>query len=504
MEGLSHSAPVAPFVLALDVGTSSCRASLYDAAARRIAGVGTQLAYNARVTADGGAELDAEALIELVSQTIDAVVLQSGPLLREVGVVAMSSFWHSLLSVDDRGEAATPVFLWMDARSRDEARQLRDRLDERDVHGRTGCVLHWSYLPAELLWLRNSEPALSGRVRRWLSFGEYLAWRFFGQTWVSVSMASGSGLFNQHRCDWDDLVLSAIPIPRESLSPVSCPFAPFCGLRPDSASRWPGLSDAPWLPAIGDGACSNIGSGCATRERYALIVDTSGALRTLWRVDKVEIPWGAWCYRADRDRVLLGGALNDGGSLFAWLEQALGLPDADKLEQRLAAIQPDSHDLTMLPYWAGERSPNWSDDARGAIVGLRLHTTPVEIVRAALEAVALQFARIEGILRQAVPEAREIIATGGGLLHSPSWLQIMADTLGRRIFASSEAEASSRGAALLALEWLGSLPAALESLPSPVEKVYEPVVGNVERYRLAAERQARLYDQRIAGPPASL
>jgi gluconokinase len=165
-----------------------------------------------------------------------------------------------------------------------------------------------------------------------------------------------------------------------------------------------------------------------------------------------------------------------------------------RLEREVAALEPDGHGLTLLPLWAGERSPGWASDARGAIVGLRLHTGPAEIWRAALEAIALYFGRLHAILQAVVPEAREVIATGGALLPSPTWMQIMADVLGRPVLASAEPEASSRGAALLAFEALGALPGGIESLSPATARTYEPIPAHVERYRAAAERQARLYD----------
>src|SRR5205807_5529869 len=132
-------------------------------------------------------------------------------------------------------------------------------------------------------------------------------------------------------------------------------------------------------------------------------------------------------------------------------------------EHELAALEPDSHGLSVLPLWGGERSPGWADNARGAIVGLRLHTRPVEILRACLEAVALRFGELDRILLEAMPSGREVVATGGALLHSPTWLQIMADVLGRPVLASAEPEASSRGASLLALETLGLLDQPLDA-----------------------------------------
>lgn len=121
-----------PLVLALDIGISSSRASLDDGRARRVPGVGVQLVYAPRTTEDGGAELDVDTLVARVGAAIDGVTEQMGR-LTAVGAVATSSFGHSLLGVDAAGTAVTPVYLWMDARSRAEAALLRRKLDERVI-----------------------------------------------------------------------------------------------------------------------------------------------------------------------------------------------------------------------------------------------------------------------------------------------------------------------------------------------------------------------------------
>jgi gluconokinase len=312
-------------------------------------------------------------------------------------------------------------------------------------------------------------------------------------------MASATGLFNQHTRQWDQELIQELGLDPERLPPL-LPLEPIgTELRPEFAARWPELRGCPWLPAVGDGACSNLGAGCATRERLALMVGTSGAERVAYRAERVEVPPGVWCYRVDAARPVLGGAVNDGGNLFEWLSETLRLPATAEAEAEVADLPPDAHGLTVLPLWGGERSPGWSDDATGAIVGLRLHTRPTEILRAALEGMALRLAEIDAALRQTVPEAHEVVATGGGLLRSPAWLQIVADVLGRPVLASTELEASSRGAALLALEALGALDGPLEALPPPAGRVYQPVAAHTERYRAAARRQRRLYEQLVLG-----
>jgi gluconokinase len=472
-------------VLALDVGTSSCRASLYDVRTLRRRGQPSQVAYQPTVSADGGAELDPARLLGEVRATIDEVLGARGI---EIVGVATSTFWHSLLGVGADGTPLTPVYLWMDARSRVQAAALREQIDQRAVHARVGTVIHWSYWPAKLQWLRSVEPELFSRVHRWVSFGEYILEQFTGAMGVSVSMASGTGMLNQHALGWDTELLEVLDVNPKKLSPL-------VPLQQTSLSeRWPALHGVPWLPAVGDGACSNLGAGCTTPERFAVMIGTSGAERVVWCPEQLQIPWGTWCYRVDERRVVLGGALNDGGSLFDWLRRSFRLPSTGASEDELAQMQPDAHGLTVLPFWAGERSPGWAHDARGAINGLRLHTQPIEILRAALEAIALRFAELDRILLEAMPSGREVVATGGALLHSPAWLQIMADALGRPVVASKEPEASSRGAAVLAMETLGLLEEPLESLRPEIRARYEPVKEHTRRYREAAQRQQHLYD----------
>ena len=189
MDEARLEAAEAPLVLSLDVGTSSCRSGLYGAGGRQVAGVGRQLTYAPTTTAEGGAELDADWLVEQVGQVLEAALDGARSAREAIRAVATCTFWHSLLGVDGTGRAITPIYLWMDARSRAEAEQLKRQLDERAVHARTGCVLHWSYWPAKLLWLSRTQPELFGRVRRWASFGEYLTRRLGGQDALSVSMA---------------------------------------------------------------------------------------------------------------------------------------------------------------------------------------------------------------------------------------------------------------------------------------------------------------------------
>jgi len=489
-----HAEP--PLILALDIGTSSIRAVVFDRLGRAVEGMGVRQTHRLRTTPDGGSEADADALLALVWDCVDAVLIEAGPWADAIKGVAACTLVSNVLGVDEAGRAITPMTTYADTRAADEIPALRAELDEREVHDRTGCPLHPSYLPARFRWLARTQPELFRQVQRWISIGEYMELQLFGETAVTYSVASWTGLLDRRQLVWDEALLEVLPVRAEQLSPLTDVNVPRQGLRAPFAKRWRALREVPWFPAVGDGATANLGSGCVTPQRVALTVGTSAAVRAVVPDPVEHVPWGLWCYRVDGRRSLPGGALSEGGNVFAWLKATLRLPETDDLETILGAMAPDAHGLTVLPFLAGERSPGWVGDARATIHGFSLATTPLDILRAGLEAVAYRVALVFDLLRPLLPDDPQIVASGGALLHSPTWLQIMADVMGRPVAASQVQEASARGAALLALEALGALD-DLSDAPPFIGATFEPDPARHARYREGMERQKTLYEKLV-------
>ncbi|MBC8030633.1 MAG: gluconokinase [Pyrinomonadaceae bacterium] len=485
----------APVMLSIDIGTSGIRAAFFDERGAEIHGSSARTNRLSPGVTDFSTS-DADALRLQVIQTIDATLVEAQFLeaTTRVELIAVSCFWHSLVGIDESGQATTPVLGWADNRAAAAVSDLRSKLNEQWVHARTGCRMHPSYWPAKLLRLRNEEPEVFRRTTNWLSFAEYLTLHLFGECAVSVCMASGTGLLNQRTCEWDQEMLEALDVSVESLPEIASPSKTFHRLTPDYAERWPQLTGARMSPAIGDGAANSIGAGCTSNDKVALMIGTSGAMRVLFAGEPpARVPPELWSYRVDRTRVIVGGALSDGGGLYRWLRESL-LPndDAEFIESELARLEPDAHGLTILPFWSGERSTGWNADARGAISGLTSHTRPIEILRAAMESIAYRFALIATALEPLAPGAT-IMASGNALRSSRVWIQILADVLGRPVTLCQEAEASMRGAALLALEAAGKIQSIAE-FSVPVETVFEPTMSHHVRYQDGLARQQRIYE----------
>jgi gluconokinase len=414
-------------VLALDVGSSSVRAQRFDERGEPVDELRQEL-YDGR---------DPDEIVALSRRVLDGGEPDG-----------TSSFGHSLIALDKDGRPLTELLGWRDTRSAGAAARLRRRLDNDAVHARTGAYLHPAFWPAKLAWLAETEPEVFRRAERFVSFADY----FRGKPVTSASLASGTGLLDLTTSRWDEELLAAIGVEEE---------------------RLPALGDVPvWL----DGVCSNLGTSC-TGPRAALTVGTSGALRVLYETERPQPRPGLFLYRLDERRVVEGGAVSDGGNLYAWLGKTLA--PSDEVGDR-------EHGLTFLPFLGGERSPGWDPDATGTITGLTFDTTAADIRQAALEGVGFRFAAIAELM----PEIEQVVATGGALLRDAHWVQVMADTLARPVTVSGIEEGSLRGAAVAALERSG-----YEVPEAPLGEVFKPREERAEAYRSARERQQRLYEE---------
>ncbi|MGH2516236.1 MAG: gluconokinase [Ktedonobacterales bacterium] len=491
----------APYVLALDIGTSSVRALLYDATGADVHGVHIQHTYPLIESVEGEVAVDADALVAITAAAVDEALAAAGPLAGQIAAVATDTFWHSFVAVDASGKPLTPVITWADTRPRAAAADLVSRLDARATHQRTGAMLHASYWPAKLRWLQQTQPEIFASAAEYLSFGEYLHRQVLGRSVCSLCMASGTGLLRTRERVWDDELLGALGLRREQLPALGDLRDAVRGLAPRYSERWPALRETPWYPALGDGAAANIGSGCTAPQRIALTVGTSSALRALVPLDDSTPPEGLWLYLLDARRGVLGGALSEGGNLFAWMEATLRVPKLAEAEAEVAKLAPAASGVTVLPYLAGERSLGWHGEARATFAGIGAKTTPNELLRAGIEALAYRISAVYERLARALnlpASAPQVIGSGGALLGSPLFQQTVADVLGVPLYPSRDAEASARGAALLALEALGILP-DVASIPPNLAAPIQPDLARQSVYRQAAARQEELYRRLLDG-----
>lgn len=439
----TETMPRAPerLVLALDIGSSSTRSALFDESGIRLEQTAASREYVVEYGADGAAVLDPRKLYRAVRSCVRETLEA-----RNTGIAAVSAsaFWHGLLGLDGQSQPITPIYMWGDSRAAADARRLRQRVDEREVHARTGCMLRAPFWPAKLLWLRRTQPALFRRVQFWISPADWIFSQIFAASGTSISMASATGLFDVDRREWDEELCRRCGIARSALSPV----------RTLSAARW---KNAQVFTPIGDGAASNLGSGADRAGVFAINIGTSAAVRVICARGRTRVPFGLFRYLLDEEREVIGGAISNAGNLRRWCLRELHLnEERSSVLRRGDRIAAAKSDVDVLPFWVTERAPDWPENARGVIAGLTQATTGLEIERAAQCSAFYRLAEILERTERATTRAR-VVVVSGGILRAPAVLALLADAIGRDLAVARERESSLRGAAIYALEKFGCM-----------------------------------------------
>jgi len=471
----------APVVLAVDAGSTTAKTQFFDAGGRALAPV---VRSRVAIAADGTA--DPAAFLASVEAAVDEALRRwTAP----VDAVALSCAWHGLVGLGADGRPTTPLTTWSATGPAVVAAavELRRRLGGADAGGdgppaagaprapngpggggllvavrrRTGAPVHPSFPAARLLAEGGRDPAAFAATVRWCSIGELLEGRWLaGAPGPSSSMASASGLFDQEARTWDADVLEAVGLRPATLADVD--DRPRRGLAAGYRDRWPALAGAVWWPALGDGACAVVGTGCdvpavaGRRVRASLTVGTSAAVRVLaGPAERAARPAGLFAYLLDADRVVLGAARSNAGNLVEWLSDVLRFGEGGDPVALVAARPPGAHGLVAVPALAGERSPDWPPAAVGSVSGLHPGTTGLDIAQAFLEAAVCGLADGVDSLEGAVGAPLILVGSGRGLASSAAWRQLVADAAGRTLIPSRVEEASARGAAVAALDGLG-------------------------------------------------
>jgi gluconokinase len=440
-------------VIGVDIGTTSTKCVAYDLHGR--AGPSHATGYPLLEPRPGYAEQDPADILAAVIQTVADVATRCDG---KVAAVAFSSAMHSLMGVDGHGDPVTPVVTWADHRASAQAERLRAAPGGLALHRRTGTPLHPMAPLPKLVWFRDEQARVMASVRYWLGIKDYVLSKLSGVLVTDHSIASGTGLMDIHRLQWDSESLHLAGITAAQLPELVSTTTVVPRLVRSVAKELHLPATTPVVVGAGDGPLANLGLGAVYPGVAACSIGTSGALRVMVERPTVDEQGRSFCYALTENRWVVGGAINNGGLVLGWCGDALA-PELkagreDELLREAGTAPPGSDGLIMLPYLHGERAPHWSSLASGAYVGLKAQHGRPHLIRAALEGVCQQLALVLDSVKVAGNEIREVRATGG-FARGALWRQMLADVLGMPIGYPRGYEGSSFGAALLGMGALG-------------------------------------------------
>src|SRR4051812_14632650 len=444
------------YVLALDQGTTSSRAIVFDRRGRS-RGVAQQ-EFTQHFPRPGWVEHDPEDIWESTRRTALGAIKAAKAGATDLAAIGITNQRETTLLWDRRsGKPLAPAFVWQDRRTAAMCAKLKQRGLEPLFRQRTGLVLDPYFSGTKLAWLLDNVPGARKRAQRGeLAFGTvdtWLLWKLTGGKVhaTDVSNASRTLLLNLRTGEWDNELLRALGIPREVLPQVHASSeiygtvetipalngVPICGVAGDQQAAL--FGQACFKPGL---AKNTYGTGCFLLLHTGLkpVVSKNQLLTTI-----------AWKLGATGPiEYALEGSVFVGGAVVQWLRDGLGLIKRSADVEALAGRAKDNGGVYLVPAFTGLGAPHWDAGARGAIVGLTRGSTAANVARAALESIAYQSGDLLSAMEaDAKLKLRELRVDGGATTNN-ALMQFQSDLLRVPVIRPRVTETTALGAAYLA------------------------------------------------------
>lgn len=484
------------YILALDQGTTSSRAILFDHAGLPVASC--QREFPQHFPQPGWVEHDPIDIWHSQLACAREAIARSGIAPRQIAAIGIANQRETTLLWDRAsGAPVANAIVWQDRRTAGACDRLREAGRAPLIAARTGLELDAYFSATKLQWLLDHVPGARARAERGeLAFGtvdSWLAWRLCGRHVTDTGNAARTMLFNIHTLEWDDELLALFDIPRALLPEV----VPSAGVVGQAAEEWFG-HPIPIAGIAGDQQAATFGQAC---HRKGLVKNTygTGCFMLMHAGDTAPVSHSrllgtvGWRIGAATD-YLLEGSVFMGGATVQWLRDGLGIIRDSGEVEALATSVPDSGGVMLVPAFTGLGAPHWDPYARGTILGMTRGTTAAHIARAAVEAIAYQSAELLAAMQNdAACQVTEMRADGGAA-RNDLLMQFQADLLGIPVVRPRVTETTALGAAYLAGLACGFW-ASLEEIERQwqVERRFEPAMAPERREALLA-RWARAVD----------
>jgi glycerol kinase len=480
-----------PYVLALDQGTTSSRAIVFDLEGKPLAQA--QQEFTQHFPQPGWVEHDPLEIWQSQIQTAREAIQRAEVAPAELAAIGITNQRETVVLWERAtGRPVYRAIVWQDRRTAGICEELKQQGYEGVFRQKTGLVLDPYFSGTKLKWLLDEVPGLRERAGKGeLCFGTVDSWLIYNLTGgqvhaTDVSNASRTLLFNLQTLEWDPHLLGVLGIPRAVLPQVK----PSAGVYGHTVAELLG-APVPIAGVAGDQQAALFGQACfragMAKNTYGtgcfLLMNTGhrpvasqrGLLSTV-----------AWQLEGERPEYALEGSVFIAGAVVQWLRDGLGIIQKSGDVEALAKSVPGTEGVYLVPAFVGLGAPYWDAYARGTIVGLTRGSTRAHIARAAIEAIAYQTRDLVGAMEADAGLMLSELRVDGGASINDLLMQFQSDILGRAVLRPQVTETTALGAAYLAAIGVGALDKAHIAERWAVGRRFEPEMSEEERARLYA------------------
>lgn len=443
-------------VLAIDQGTTSSRAMIFDAGLNVVAVAQQEFAQH--FPHPGWVEHDPEDIWRTVLDTCRAALEKAGLTAADLAAIGITNQRETALVWDrETGAPIHNAIVWQDRRTAATTQALRDAGHEPAVTAASGLLLDPYFSASKVGWLLDTVEGARARAEAGkLAFGtvdSFLIWRLTGgrRHVTDATNAARTLLYNIRDGHWDEGLCALFGVPQAMLPEVLDCAADFGTTDPALLG-----SAVPILGVAGDQQAATLGQACFTpgmvKSTYGTgcfaLLNTGDTL-----VESRNRLLGTIAYQFDGKRTYaLEGSIFNAGTVVQWLRDGMGLIEAANRTDALAAQADPEQDVMIVPAFTGLGAPWWDPDARGALFGITRNTGPAEFARAALQSVGYQTADLIAAMQADWQggDAGQVLRVDGGMTASEGAMQFLADILGAPVDRPKVLETTALGAAWVA------------------------------------------------------
>lgn len=470
---------MAPYILALDQGTTSSRAIIFDLDGRPLKQVSREITQI--YPQPGWVEHDPEEIwysqLEVAREAID----QAGISARDILAIGITNQRETTVIWDrETGKPCYNAIVWQCRRTAPYCQALQARGWSKEIQARTGLVIDAYFSATKIKWLLDNVPGLRAQARAGKvlcgTIDSWLLWKLTGGKVhaTDYSNASRTMLFNIHTLRWDEEILRELDIPG-SILPAVLPSCGHFGVAEEALLGAP----IPITGIAGDQQAALFGQCCfipgMVKNTYGtgcfILMNTGSRAVTSRQGLLTTIAWGA----EGKVFYALEGSVFIAGAVIQWLRDEMGLIERAQESEDYALKVGDTNGVYLVPAFVGLGTPYWDMNARGILCGLTRGTNKYHVVRAALEAIAYQTRDVLGAMAQEAGLALERVRVDGGATRNNFLMQFQADILGIAIDRPWVNETTALGVALLAGKGAGAY-SSWEELTRrwKLEKTFQP------------------------------